>query len=303
MANIKGLLKYGGGTVVAAAAAYLLVAGIFTSASSEPYRPEPLPATATEAEKAEVLATGVTSALDQELSGFLGWMVNDLCFVPDIIDNKSSYQRGVIYATRPASDMIAKTAARIGERDTIDPRLADATSRYFTYGENVWGFWFIYDCEGKYKNGIKNWHEWAAHVGMPGKNGAIYNVKSDDVYNIIKYCAAMTDFALGILNDSDMGHFMADNNIYFAKGVSVVAGNVLRALAAVDDSVEARGGAENLAEALKRFDYIEEFNPLYVFAGGNAVGDAMMPNHVAALARHLDVCNNRLNDMMKSMEK
>ncbi len=299
----KGALKFGLPAVAGAAVIYLLAAGIFTSAATEPYRPEALPDTATDQERAAVLASGVTAALDHELSGFMGWMVNDLCLVPAILDNKSSYQRGVIYATRPASDMLAKTAARVGERDTIDPRLADATSRYFTYGEEVWGFWFIYDCEGKYKQGIKNWQDWAANVGESGRNAAVYNVKSDDVYNIIKYCAHMTDFALGLLNDSSMGHFISDNNIYFAKGVSTVAGNVLRALAAVDNSVSLRGGAENLNEALKRFDYIEEFNPLYVFAGGNAVGDAMLPNHVASLARHLDICNNRLNDMLASMEK
>lgn len=296
-------LKYGIVGIVALAIVYLCAVGIFTTPGSTLYKPEPLPANANEQARAQVIATGVTTALDQELNGLFGWIVNDLCFVPSIIDNQSSYQRGVIYATRPASDMVAKTVARIGERDTIDPRLADATSRYFTYGENVWGFWFIYDCEGKYRAGIRGWQDWAAHVGQGGKNGGIYNIKSDDVYNIIKYCAAMTDFALGLLNDTDMGHFKADNNIYFAKGVAAVAGNVLRALAAVDDQVELRGGSENLAEALKRFDFIEEFDPLYVFAGGNAVGDAMLPNHVAALARHLDVANNRLNDMLASMDK
>ncbi len=296
-------LKYVGAAVAAAAVIYVGIAGIFTPAATEPYRPEKLPDSATEQERAAVLAEGVVYALEQELDGFLGWMVNDLCFVPNIIDNQSSYQRGVIYATRPASDMIAKTAARIGERDTIDSRLADATSRYFTYGENVWGFWFIYDCEGKYRNGIKNWRAWADSVGTEGRSAGIYNVKSDDVYNIIKYCAALTDYALGNLNDPDIGHFKADNNIYFAKGVCAVVGNVLRALAAVDNSVALRGGTENLDEALKRLNYIEEFNPLYIFAGGNAVGDAMLPNHVAALARHLDVANNRLNDMLASMEK
>ena len=78
-------------------------------------------------------------------------------------------------------------------------------------------------------------------------------------------------------------------------------GNVLRALAAVDSTLSERGGAENLQEALQRLDYIEEFNPIYVMAGGNTVGDAMMPNHVAALARHIDITNNRLNDMLQSM--
>lgn len=282
---------------------YVCVVLLFTTSGSEQYKPETLPADATDQQRAEVLATGVTYALDQELHGFLGWLPNDLMFIPKIADNTTSYQRGVIYATRPASDMVAKTAARAGTRDTIDPRLADATSRYFTYGENVWGFWFIYDCEGKYQNGIDNWKSWAASVDTTGKNAAIYNVKSDDVYNILKFCVNMTDFALGLLNESNVGHFTVDNNIYFAKGVCAVTGNVLRALSAVDSSVSERGGAENLAEALKRFDFIEEFDPLYIFAGGNDRGDAMLPNHVAALARHIDIANNRLSDMLAAMEK
>ena len=38
-------------------------------------------------------------------------------------------------------------------------------------------------------------------------------------------------------------------------------------------------------------------------AGGNVVGDAMLPNHVAAIARHIDVASNRISDIMQSMEK
>ena len=113
----------------------------------------------------------------------------------------------------------------------------------------------------------------------------------------------MTDYALGVLNNDKMGHFSTDNNVYYAKGICAVVGNVLRALVAVDSTLSERGGAENLQEALQRLDYIAEFNPIYVMAGGNTVGDAMMPNHVAALARHIDVTNNRLNDMLQSMTR
>lgn len=296
-------IKYTALGVVIIYVLYVLAVGLISDVSPSSYKPAKLTEQATERDRAMVLAQGVTDALEKELSSVFGWLPNDLLFIPAIIDNKTAYQSGVIYATRPASDIIAKTAARIGERDTIDKRLADATSRYFTYGENVWGYLFVYDCEGKYKSGIKDWKDWALSINTKSRDAGIYNVKSDDVYNILKYCSTMTDFALGILNDTDMSHFDSDNNIYFAKGVAKVTGNILRAITVADESVALRGGSENLQEALKRFDYIDEFNPMYVVAGGNATGDAMLPNHVAALARHLDVANNRLNDMLSSMDK
>ncbi len=297
-------VKYAAAGFVGLLVLYTAGAGVLSVFLPDSYQtPEDVNESSPEQKKAMVMADAITAALEGELDEIYGFLPNDLFFIPDILDNRASYQRGVIYATRPASDMAAKTVARAGERDTIDPRLADATSRYFTYGENVWGFWFVYDCEGKYRQGIKGWKEWASSVGTAGRNAGVYNVKSDDVYAILRYCHNMMEYALGILNDSDMGHFSADNNIYFAKGVAAVAGNVLKGISCVDSSVAGRGGIENLNEALRRFDYIASFDPLYVFAGGNAVGDAMLPNHVAALARHFDICSNRIADMMSSMEK
>lgn len=45
----------------------------------------------------------------------------------------------------------------------------DATSRYFVYSSEVWGFWFVYDAEGKYKEGIRNWKAWATSVDSGAK--------------------------------------------------------------------------------------------------------------------------------------
>lgn len=70
----------------------------------------------------------------------------------------------------------------------------------------------------------------------------------------------------------------------------------------MDKEVVVRGGAENVQAALERLDYIRNFNPWYVVAGGNLSGDAMLPNHVAGIARHIDVASNRINDIMQSME-
>lgn len=301
--KIKNFFKYAIPSLLGLYVVYVIFVGIATTYTyQDEYKPV-LSENPSDNERARILATGVTIAIDNELRSLNGLLTNDLFFIPSLIDNRTAFQNGVIYATRPASDIIAKTAARYGTRDTIDQRLADATSRYFTYSQNVWGFWFIYDCEGKYKNGVQNWASWANSVGSNTKNAGVYNIKSDDVYDILKYCVNMTDYALGLLNDDKISHFKSDDAIYFAKGVCLVTGNILRALNAVDSSVSERGGDENVAEALRRFDYINQFDPLLVFAGGNSVGDAMMPNHVAALARHIDIANNRLSDMLKSMEK
>ncbi len=284
-------------------AGYLVLVGLISSPHSDPYVPQNTAAELSDRDRGQMMAQGVTRALEQQLDSFFGWLPNDLMLVPAILDNTTSYQRGIIYATRPASDIVAKTAARYGKTDTIDKRLVDATSRYFTYSESVWGFWFVYDCENKYRQGISEWQSWAQSIGSGAKNAGVYNVKSDDVYAILKYCSSMLDYVLGILNNEKMGHFECDNNVYYVKGVVAVVTNVLQGLIGADSSVVSRGGEENVREALTRLNYASQFNPLYVLAGGNTVGDAMLPNHVAALARHLDVANNRINDMMQSMEK
>lgn len=295
--------KYAAATVVGAYALYVCAIGLITSPSTELYNPPKIDEQSTDHDKAVVMAQACTKALDDELNSLFGWLPNDLMLVPSIIDNTTAYQKGVIYATRPASDILAKTVARFGNNDTIDKRLADATSRFFTYSEYAWGFWFVYDAESKYKDGIKNWLSWAESIGTNAKNAGIYNVKSDDVYQVMNYCANMCDYALGILNDENMGHFTSDDNIYFVKGIAAVVTNVIKGMLAVDKSIVERGGAENVAECLKRFEYISNFNPIYVTAGGNAIGDAMLPNHVAAIARHFDVANNRIEDIMKAMSK
>ena len=159
------------------------------------------------------------------------------------------------------------------------------------------------NAKSKYKAGIANWKSWANSVDSGAKNAGIYNVKSDDVYAILKYCNQMLEYALGNLNDENISHFDADNNVYFAKGIAAVVENVLHGLLAVDSSVVERGGQENVTAAINRLQYIREFNPMYVVAGGNVVGDAMLPNHVAAIARHIDVASNRISDIMQSMEK
>lgn len=282
---------------------YIISIGFVSDTCKDAYAPPQLNSESGDKERAVVMSEALAYSIEHELNSFFGWIPNDLILPASCSDNISSYQSGVIYATRPASDILAKTISRFGTKGTIDQRLVNATSRDFVYGSDVWGFWFIYDCESKYKSGIQNWRSWATSVDSGAKNAGIYNMKTDDYYQILKYCSNMLEYSLGILNDDEIGHFESDNAVYFAKGICSVVNNILIGLTAVDQSVVDRGGKENYEVALKQLDYIRVFNPVYVFAGGNAVGDAMLPNHVAALARHIDIASNRINDIMRAMEK
>ncbi|MBO4296611.1 MAG: DUF2333 family protein [Desulfovibrio sp.] len=279
---------------------YICCVGLFSTVSDQAYQP-PAELPKTDKDRAAVMADALVQPIDGELHCLFGWLPNDLFPVPQFIDNKTNFQRGVIYAIRSASDVLAHQIARYGERDTVPPLLVDATAKYFAYADNVWGWWWLYDTESRYKAGVKNWRRWAELVGIGGKNGQIYNMTTNDVVAILNWCIATTDYALGMLNDENVGHFRADDVVYYVKGVCYVVDNILEALLICDESIATRGGKENVDECQKRFNMISSFNPIYVVAGSYGVGDSFWPNHIAALARHVDVVNNRLSDIRHAM--
>ena len=282
---------------------YVVCVGCFSQVSDQAYR-APAEAPQTDQQRAQVMADALTQPLEDELDSFFGWLPNDIFFVPSIIDNKTNYQRGVLYATRSASDVLSRAIARYGERDTIPALLVDATSQDFAYASDVWGYWVVYDSEKRYRAGIKKWKTWASEVGDENaKKSQVYNMTTNNVVQITAWASETMEYTLGILNDVKVGHFQSDDVVYYVKGVARVVDNVIEGLSLCDASFMERGGRENIEEVLSRFKMISEFNPSYVVAGSYGVGDSFWPNHIAALARHVDIVSNRLNDILRTMEK
>lgn len=282
---------------------YLAAIGVLSKVSGQSYV-KPSFAVKDDVSRAACLAEGLVQPLDEELNCLFGWLPNDLFFVPKIIDNKTNFQRGVIYATRTASPVLAESAARFGDRDTIPAMLMDASSRDFAYADNVWGMYFLYNSEKKYKAGIEAWRTWAKNVNVNDKKlHTVYNMTTADIVAVLKWAKKTMDYAMGVLNDENIGHFKADDVIYYVKGMSRVVDSVLNALLLCDSSIVDRGGRENVIECLKRLDNIRNFNPWYVFSGTRGSGDSFNPNHIAGLARHVDVVSNRLSDIRVAMEK
>lgn len=282
---------------------YVACVGLFSLVANQRYN-APAAAVETDRDKAVVMSEALVQGLDEELNSRFGWIANDLFPVPQLIDNKTNYQRGIIYATRSASDILAQTISRLGDKDTISPLLDAATAKFFAYADNVWGWWYLYDTESKYKAGIKNWRLWAASVGDERvKKPAVFNMTTGDEVAILNWSIKIMNYMLGILNDTKVGHFSSDDVVYYVKGIAHVVDNVLQSMIACDSNVITRGGEDNVDECVKRFSMISRFNPIYVVAGSYGVGDGFWPNHIAALARHVDIVSNRLEDIRNALEK
>lgn len=283
---------------------YILCVGALTTVANQTYK-APAEQPKDDVARASCIAEALVQPMEEELDGLFGWLPNDILLVPRIVDNKTNYQRGVIYATRSASEVLAKTVARFGERDTLPPMLVNATTKDFAYADDVWGWWFLYNSEKRYRDGIKNWRLWASKVtGNPeDKKAQVYNLTTSDIVEILNWAIKTVDYTLGVLNDDKVGHFHGDDVIYYVKGISHVVDCVIEGLLQCDTSIAERGGKENVDELLKRLSMISRFNPIYVVGGSYGVGDSFWPNHIAAMARHVDVVSNRLTDIRNAMEK
>lgn len=287
---------------------YVIAVGVASTVADQKYK-APAAAPTNDKERAACVANALVQPLEEELDGIFGWLPNDILFVPKIIDNKTSYQRGVIYATRSASDVLMKTVARFGDRDTLPPMLVDATQKDFAYADDVWGWWFVYNTEKRYRQGIDSWRLWASRVPADSeaakgtKSAQVYNLTTSDLVEILNWAIHTMEYTLGVLNDDKVGHFRCDDVIYYVKGISHVVDCVLQGIIQCDEGFSSRGGKENVEELLKRLDMISRFNPIYVVGGSYGVGDSFWPNHIAAMGRHVDVVSNRLTDIRNAMEK
>lgn len=238
-------------------------------------------------------------SLDRELNNStVGWLPNDLLISPTSwLDNKKNLQRGIIFATRGVINVYTTNFARSGSGEEINKYLLKAQTSSFPYSEDVWMF---ASSESRYNEGIKSINKYLEDV----KNGkAIYNVKTDDLYTLIDTLESLIEMPQSRLKTGISSHFEADDAIYFAKGVCLVVRDVLNTVNSVYPELMNRGGEQNVTVALETLDVIATFNPLYVFAGGNEVGDSMLPNQVQALASKLDITANRLRDVKQALDK
>jgi hypothetical protein len=136
------------------------------------------------------------------------------------------------------------------------------------------------------------------------KGNAIYNLRSDDMYNLLNYIigSQFMDQPLGLLvqNNDEVPYTDLDDRIYYTQGVILVLRDFLRVFVYLYPEIIEKGGEDNIRIAFREMDQICTFDPLLVLRGDH---DSVMADHRGKMARYLIAVRERINDVTQSIRR
>lgn len=250
-------------------------------------------------QKGAALSNAIRNRLEREMDSAFGWSVNDLIISPTAwLDNRANRQLGTIFAVRMLINFFSTNLAKYGKVDAENELLKQARENRFAFTADSW--WFP-SSEDEYKKGIAAVKKYEADLI---KGTAIYNLRSDDMYNLLTYIIGtqFIDQPLGLLvqNDDEVSHTDLDDRIYYAQGVILVLRDFLRVFVHLYPDIKKKGGEDNIRIAFKEMDLICTFDPLLVLRGHH---DSVMADHRGKMARYLIAVRERINDVAQSIRR
>ena len=226
---------------------------------------------------------------------FWGWRPNDII---RFTDNVNNFQLGVLEVTRRTSVTLAERLSRTGATAAFIPNLEQAMNWFMIKADR----YMLPSAESKYEEGIEELHVYLKKL----KNGtAPFYTRND---NLIPLLAAYEDL-LGSCeenlvknheeNGEPVGHFMADDYFYYAKGVASALATILEAVQ-IDfaETVEARRGTDVLHHVVEACQRTIEINPLYIT---NSSLDGILANHRANMAAPISHARFYLGVLIKTL--
>ncbi|MDJ0913103.1 MAG: DUF2333 family protein [Desulfobacterales bacterium] len=252
-----------------------------------------------EPRKGVALSQAMRNRLEWEMASAFGWSVNDLIISPTRwLDNRNNRQRGTIFATRMLVNFFSTNLAKYGKVDAENSFLKEAREKHFAFSANSW--WFP-STEKEYRKGLELLKQYEADVQ---KENAIYNLRSDDMYNLLMYIigSQFLDQPLGLLvqADEEVAYRDLDDRIYYTQGVVLVLRDFLRMFAHLYPDINTKGGEDNVRVAFRDMDNICTFDPLIVLRGRH---DSIMADHRGKMARYLISIRERINDVAQSIRR
>lgn len=257
-----------------------------------------------ENEKGVLIFESVIQPLENELNSSFGWSYNDILPFTNkhLMDNRANRQFGVSFTTKVLFPFISSNFSKLGRSDKENEFLTEARSQYFPYDPDSWGFIYVYS-ENYFNQGIKNVRKYEKLL-LENSPNAVYNVKSDDIYNLLKFISGreLMDNVIGKLNNGREGTFFtADNDIAYAQGVQVVIRSVFITLINCYPQIFERGGSENIKKAIHLMDQICNYQPYFIQAAGDE--NLLGHNHVAVMYGYYSELDKRFEDIIESLNR
>jgi len=250
-------------------------------------------------QKGIAVSVALRNRLEEELDSPLGWSVNDLVVSPTRwLDNRANRQKGVIFATRMLINFFSTNLAKYGKVDAENELLKEARQKYFAFSEDSW--WFP-STESQYRKGIELLRQY--EDALAGGD-AIYNMRSDDMYNMIMFIIGnqLFDQPLGLLvqSNDEVPYTDLDDRIYYTQGVILVLRDFIRTFVKLYPEIKEKGGEDNIRIAFREMEQICTFDPLIVLRGEH---DSVTADHRGKMARYLINIRERINDLAQSIRR
>ena len=236
--------------------------------------------------------------LDYELRGrFWGWRPNDIfAFATDNVNN---YQMGTIEVIRRTAEQLADNISRTGSTASFDKNLENARSTCFVIEAESWMF---PSSESKYKDGIKELEIYAEKLRR-GEAG--FYTRADNLIPLLKeyeHLLGSCDDNLVKTREEDGGKvsfFMADNYVYYAKGVAGTMGHILTAIEKdFYKTLERRNCLEVMALAIESCAHAGHIDPWIVL---NSNYSGIFANHRANMAAHISHARFYLEVLIRTL--
>jgi hypothetical protein len=188
--------------------------------------------------------------------------------------------------------------AKYGKVDAENELLKEAREKRFAFSEDSW--WFP-SSEDEFEKGIELVKQYEAELI---KGNAIYNLRSDDMYNLHTYMLGpqFMDQPLGLLvqSNDDVSYTELDDRIYYTQGVILVLRDFLSVFVHLYPEIKVKGGEDNIRIGFREMDQICTFDPLLVLRGAH---DSVMADHRGKVARYLISFRERINDVAQSIRR
>lgn len=249
----------------------------------------------TDHERISAIVHATTLQLKKELNGKGGWMSNDVTVLKPF-DNPQNREQGTRYTTKVLAEFESKYFTRITKGNAKeDPLMLQVyDDGNLSFGDKVWGQYFIYSSESNFFNGLNLMDQYVEKLnsGDGDPNATTTDLKMfltliiDDI--LAKAHDPVRDRTYNVPFDK------IDDQIYNAVGYVAPLYNVLPVYYAAYRHEIDKNTARQIEESMELLDAIVHANPSIVvaFDGWSLFGD-----HRSKMSRYLD----QLTDILGSI--
>lgn len=251
----------------------------------------------TERERVAAIVHATWLQLEKELNGKGGWMSNDVGPL-GLFDNPQHREKGVRLTTRTLVEAESNLFTRIsgGNAKQDSYMYGSYAEANLSFGDKVWGQYFVYSSESNYAEGIALLKKYEAKL-LAGEGNP--NATTDDLKQFFEIVITkILDKAHDPVRDRgyEVPFNEVDDEIYEAAGYVAPLYNVLPVVFAAYRHEIDKNTSKQIDASISLMREISRANPGIVtaFGGWSNLGD-----HRSKMARYLD----QLKDMLDSIQK